>query len=57
MTFEFWHCQVNLEGERSAEEKPEIGYPNISFGVEDFDTAFKSLVRCMPVLPSRFFFT
>ena len=50
----FLCSQVNLEGQRSTEERPSVGYPDISFAVEDFDDAFKSLVGsrpvCMPLL-------
>ena len=37
--------QMSLEGARVAQEQPSVGYPNIAFGVEDFEEAFKSLVR------------
>ena len=50
-------AQVNLEGQRSTEQQPNVGYPDISFGVEDFDDAFKSLVRnkavCNPLDAAR----
>ena len=47
---------MSLEGARVAQEQPTVGYPNIAFGVEDFEEAFKSLVRastpCCMVLAS-----
>ena len=39
--------QVNLEGGRATEERPSVGYPSISFGVEDFEEAFKSMVNAI----------
>ena len=36
--------QVDIEGQRSKEDQPSVGYPDICFAIEDFDDAFKGLV-------------
>ena len=40
--------QVDIEGQRSKEEQPSVGYPDICFAIEDFDDAFKGLVSLFP---------
>lgn len=40
--------QVDIEGQRSKEEQPSVGYPDICFAIEDFDDAFKGLVSLSP---------
>ena len=38
-------AQVDIEGQRSKEDQPSVGFPDICFAIEDFDVAFKGLVR------------
>ena len=35
---------MDIEGQRSKEEQPSVGYPDICFAIEDFDDAFRGLV-------------
>ena len=35
---------MDIEGQRSKEDQPSVGYPDICFAIEDFDDAFKGLV-------------
>ena len=35
---------MDIEGQRSKEDQPSVGFPDICFAIEDFDVAFKGLV-------------
>ena len=39
---------MDIEGHRSKEDQPSEGFPDICFAIEDFDVAFKGLVRTRP---------
>ena len=42
--------QVDIEGQRSKEEQPSVGYPDICFAIEDFDDAFRGLVSSLHII-------
>ena len=39
---------MDIEGQRSKEDQPSVGFPDICFAIEDFDVAFKGLVSMPP---------
>ena len=43
-------AQVDIEGQRSKEEQPSVGYPDICFAIEDFDDAFRGLVSYLHII-------
>ena len=41
---------MDIEGQRSKEEQPSVGYPDICFAIEDFDDAFRGLVSSLHMI-------